>query len=118
MSTTTQKPAEKTEKAAETPEARAEREWIALVEKATSEDSAASRQIKRAIALERDISKLRKSVNDNRDYLRLMDRNDELNEDQSEFLDTFYPEKEKGERRSPAEVEATRKAREVARKAA
>lgn len=116
MATTTSQPTAKADdKAAEKA---AEKAWAELVKRATAEDSPASRQIKRAMKLEKEISALRKSVNDNRDYLRLMDRNEELTEDQSEFLDTFYPEKEKGERRSAEEVEATRKAREAARKAA
>jgi hypothetical protein len=95
---------------------KAEQEWADLVERATEGDSPASRQIKRALRLEREISTLRKNVNDNRDYLRLMDRNEELTEDQAEFLDTFYPEKEKGSTRDAAEIEATRRAREFARK--
>lgn len=95
---------------------KAEREWLELVKRATDGDSPATRQIERALRLEREISALRQSVNDNRDYLRLMDRNEELNDDQSEFLDVWYPEKEKGERRPPEEVEATRRAKALARK--
>lgn len=95
---------------------KAEREWLELVERATDGDNTGSRQIKRALRLEREISALRQSVNDNRDYLRMMDRNEELNDDQSEFLDTWYPEKEKGERRPQDEVEATRRAKALARK--
>ena len=94
----------------------AERDWAALVARATDEDSSAARQIRRAIELERESASIRKRVNDNRDYLRLMDRNDELNDDQAEFLETFYPEKEKGSVRPADEVEATRRAREAARK--
>lgn len=104
----------------ETAEDRAKREaeeaWKTLVREATKGDTPGSRQVKRAIRLEAQISKLREQVNDNRDYLRLMDRNEELSEAQAEFVDTFYPEKEKGERRPPEEVEATRRARAFARK--
>lgn len=95
---------------------RAKQEWLQLVEDATKGDTPASRQIRRALRLEQELSKLRQSVNDNRDYLRLMDRNEELDEDQSEFLEVWYPEKEKGERRPPEEVEATRRAKSLARK--
>jgi hypothetical protein len=94
----------------------AEQEWAELVASASEGDTPAARQIKRALKLEKEISALRKRVNDNRDYLRLMHRNDELTDDQVEFVEVFYPEKEKGERRSAEEVEATRRAREAARK--
>lgn len=90
--------------------------WNELVARATEGDTPAARQIKRAIRLEKEISAVRQQVNDNREYLRLMDKNEELTEDQATFLDTFYPEKEKGERRLPEDVEATRRAREAARK--
>lgn len=80
------------------------------------DDTAAGRQIARAIELERQLDELRVKVGKNRDYLRLMDANEELSDDQSEWLDTYYPEKEKGARRSTDEIEATRKAREQSRK--
>ena len=105
------------EKAAEKAAAEAaEREWNELVAKATAGDSAGGRQIERAMQLERDRASLLKRIDDNRKYLRLMDRNEELTTEQTEWLDRFYPEKEKGERRSKEEVEATRRAREAARK--
>lgn len=94
----------------------AEKEWAELVAKATSGDTTGSRQVARAIQLEAQVAELREKVNDNRTYLRMMDKNDELTEDQSEFLEVFYPEKEKGERRPDSEVEATRIARALARK--
>jgi len=90
--------------------------WTALVDRATSGGSSAAKQITRAISLEQERADVMKRIADNRDYLRLMDRNEELDEDQAEFLDTFYPEKERGERRSKEDIEATRKARESARK--
>ena len=91
-------------------------EWAALVDAATEEDSSASRQIKRAITLEADRASIMREVSDNREYLRLMHRNKELNEDQVEFVETFYPEKERGSRRDKTDIEATRRAREAARK--
>lgn len=107
-------------KVEESAEAKAKREadeaWTALVARATEGDTPGARQVARAIRLEQQISKLREQVNDNRDYLRLMDRNEELSEAQAEFADTFYPEKEKGQVRPPEEVEATRRARAAARK--
>jgi hypothetical protein len=90
--------------------------WRELVDRATAGDTPADRQIRRAVELEADRAKLMKRISDNREYLRLMDKNDELSEDQADFLDTFYPEKERGERRSKEDIEATRKAREAARK--
>lgn len=103
-------------KAAKAAQEKAEKEWAELVAKATDGDTTGARQVQRAIELEAQISSLREKVNDNRTYLRMMDKNDELTEDQSEFVEVFYPEKEKGERRPPAEVEATRIARAAARK--
>ena len=114
MSTTKQTDAEA--KAAKAAQEKAEKDWAELVTRATTGDTTGARQVQRAIELEAQISTLREKVNDNRVYLRMMDKNDELNEDQSEFVDTFYPEKEKGERRPAEEVEATRIARAAARK--
>ena len=96
--------------------AEAEAAWQALVERATSGNSSAAKQITRALSLEKERAELMRRISDNRDYLRLMDRNEELDDDQADFLDTFYPEKERGERRSKEAIEATRKAREAARK--
>lgn len=91
-------------------------EWSDLVKEATSGDSPGARQVKRAMRLEGEVAKIRKQVDDNRKYLRLMDANEELSEAQADFLDVFYPEKEKGERRTTDQVEATRLARQAARK--
>lgn len=102
------------EKAAQ---AEAAKQWAELVARATgSSETPAERQVVRAVKLEVQRAELMKKIADNRDYLRLMDRNEELSEDQAEFLDTFYPEKERGERRSKEDIEATRRAREAARK--
>lgn len=104
----------------ESAEERAQREfdehWADVVAEATEGDSPGARQVRRAIDLEAQISKLREKVNDNRTYLRLMDRNDELSEAQAEFTDVFYAEKERGERKTKEEALATRRARESARK--
>lgn len=76
----------------------------------------ADRQIARAKGLERERADLMERIGKNRDYLRLMDANEELTADQAEWLDAFYPVKEKGEQRTKEEIEATRKAKEDARK--
>lgn len=78
--------------------------------------TSAERQIERAKDLERQRFELMKAIGKNREYLRLMDANDELSEDEGAWLDTFYPNKERGEQRSAGEVEATRLAKEAARK--
>lgn len=80
------------------------------------DQTAAERQIDRAKDLERQRGALMELIAANRDYLRLMDKNDELTEEQGDWLDVFYPTKEKGEQRTKDEVEATRKAKEEARK--
>lgn len=103
----------------ETAEQKAEREfaehWAEVVAAATEGDSPGARQVRRAVELERQISSVREKVNDNRTYLRLMDRNEELNEAQAEFVDVFYPDKEKGERKPKEETQATRRAKLAAR---
>lgn len=93
----------------------AEQEWLELVRRATEGDTPGARQVLRAIELERQISELRQKVNDNRTYLRLMDRNGELTDDQGTFTDVFYAEKERGERRTEEEAAATTRARKLAR---
>lgn len=83
---------------------------------AAAPQTSAEKQIARANALERDRSELMKKIGSNREYLRLMADNDELTEAQEDWLDAFYPQKEKGERRSEEDIERTRKAKEAARK--
>lgn len=81
-----------------------------------TQDSPAERQIARAKSLEKDRAELQKKIDANRRYLRLMEQNDELTTAQADWLDDFYPVKEKGERRSRDDIERTRKAKEDARK--
>lgn len=78
-------------------------------------ETAADRQIARAKDLEKERFELSKRITANRDYLRLMDQNEELSSEQGVWLDTFYPLKEKGERRSKEDIDATRKAKLEAR---
>lgn len=78
--------------------------------------SAGARQIERAKQLEKERGVLQGKIAKNREYLRLMADNDELSAAEKKFVEVFYPEKEKGERRSDEEIEATKKAREAARK--
>jgi len=97
----------------------AEQEWRDLINAATGATGkfeAASDQIKRAIELELALAAARKDVNDNREYLRLMSRNKAVNEDQQEFLDVWYPSKERGDRRDREDIEATRKLKLVVHK--
>lgn len=82
----------------------------------TGGDDMPSRQITRALDLERQRAELGEKITANRDMLRLLDKAGELSDDQGNWLDVFYPEKEKGTNRSKDEIEATRKAKEAARK--
>jgi hypothetical protein len=82
---------------------------------AVSQDMVA-RQIARAEELETDRGDLMEEIAANRDFLRLMDKNKELSDAQGRWLDTFYPLKEKGEKRSEDDIEATRKLKESTRK--
>lgn len=79
------------------------------------ERSSAQKQILRAQSLERDRSDVMKRIAANREYLRLMEENEELEDDEADWLDDFYPQKEKGAQRSEDEVERTRKAKAAAR---
>jgi hypothetical protein len=78
-------------------------------------ETSAQKQIRRAKELEGQRAKLSKSIAANREYLRLMDANDELDEEQADWLEDFYPQKEKGDRRSEEEIERTRKVKAEAR---
>jgi len=75
----------------------------------------AERQFLRAHALEADRADVMKKIASNREYLRLMADNDELSGDIADWLEDFYPQKEKGERRSDDEIERTRRAKAAAR---
>lgn len=78
----------------------------------------AQRQIARAKALELDRYELAERVTANREYLRLMDKNEALTEDEGAWLDDFYPEKSGDAKRSKEQIEATKKLKEAARKEA
>ena len=88
-----------------------------VFDEALIDDTAAGRQIGRAMKLERERSELQARIASNRDYLRLMDKNEELSNDQGAWLDAFYPQKEKGTRRDKDDVERTRLIKAAARKA-
>lgn len=92
------------------------REWDELVERVTTGDGRAAHTIRLALELENDRADVLEQISDNRVYLRLQKKNRELNEDEVEFLETFYPEKERGARRDKSDIDATRKARLAARK--
>lgn len=77
--------------------------------------SSAQKQIVRAVLLERERSSTMKKIAANREYLRLMEENEELEDDEADWLDDFYPQKEKGQQRSEDEIERTRKAKAAAR---
>jgi hypothetical protein len=81
----------------------------------TADRSSAQKQIARALRLEQERSETMKKIAANREYLRLMEENEELEDDEADWLDDFYPQKEKGQQRSEDEIERTRKAKAVAR---
>lgn len=72
--------------------------------------------IDQAKTLEKERGTLMERIGANRGLLRSLHKVGALNETQRKFVETFYPEKEKGSTRSDDEIEATRKAREAARK--
>ena len=75
------------------------------------------RQVARAMSLEGQRGTIMKQINANREYLRLMEENGELDDDDeaAAWLDDFYPLKEKGQTRSEDEIERTRKVKAAAR---
>lgn len=81
----------------------------------TEKRSSAQKQILRAVRLEGERADVLKRVAANREYLRLMDENEELEDDEADWLEDFYPSKEKGAQRSNDEIERTRKVRAAAR---
>ena len=72
--------------------------------------------IEQAKKLENERGKLMERIGANRNFLRNLHKMGALDAEQRRFVTTFYPEKEKGTARSKESVEATRKARESARK--
>jgi uncharacterized protein YegJ (DUF2314 family) len=86
------------------------------IEKVAADDrTSAQKQIARALRLERERSEAMKKIAANREYLRLMEENEELDGDEADWLDDFYPQKERGQSRSDDEIERTRKAKAAAR---
>lgn len=77
--------------------------------------TSAQKQVARARTLERERADVMKRISANREYLRLMEENEELTDDEGDWLDDFYPQKEKGQSRSDDEIERTRKAKAAAR---
>lgn len=73
------------------------------------------RAITLAKKLEQERAALMDRIGKNRAYLRLKDANGELSDKDGQWLDTFYPLKEKGERRSKEDIVATREAKKAAR---
>lgn len=79
------------------------------------ERTTGQKQIARALALESERGAIMKKIAANRTYLRLMEENEELTDAEADWLDDFYPQKEKGQQRSEDEIERTRKAKAAAR---
>lgn len=72
--------------------------------------------IEQAKKLEKERGEIMERIGANRAFLRNLHKMGGLDASQRKFVQTFYPEKEKGSTRSEDEIEATRKAREAARK--
>lgn len=79
------------------------------------ERTSGEKQIHRASVLEAERAEVMKRIAANREYLRLMEENEELEDDEADWLADFYPEKEKGQQRSEDEIERTRKVKAAAR---
>jgi hypothetical protein len=72
------------------------------------------RQFLRAISLEGQKASIMRQINANRGLLRTLDDTDELTADLSDWLDEFYPTKEKDAKRDADEVKQTRLNHEAA----
>lgn len=79
-------------------------------------DPSVAEAIREARSLERQRGELLGRIADNRDFLRLMDRREKLTEEQGEWLDAFYPLKEKDSQRTAEEIKRTKELRAAARK--
>jgi hypothetical protein len=84
----------------------------------TEVGSVGARQIERAKRLEAERARIMKAIGANREFLRGLALNEELTPEQEDWVEDFYPTKEKGERRSAEEIERTKLAKAEARKAA
>lgn len=71
-----------------------------------------------AVKLEQQSATLQKQISANRSQLRNLVAMGACTAEQRRWVQVFYPEKQRGERRSAEDVEATRKARLAARKQA
>jgi len=71
-------------------------------------------QIRRAIELEANLVEARKARNDNRDLLRLLARNESLNEDQIDFVEIWAAQKTRGGSRSQESQQQTKRLKELA----
>lgn len=74
-------------------------------------------QFMRAVALEKRKSDLLKEINANREFLRIMSKSEALDVELSDWLEVFYPTKEKDSKRDRDEVTETRKNHEAAARA-
>lgn len=82
---------------------------------AKAEQTMVGRQIERAKTLERERSEKLAEIATNREFLRLLAKSGEMSDSEQDWLEDFYPEKEKGESRTEEEQQATRDAKEAAR---
>lgn len=92
-------------------------EYQDLIAAATGDDAdhaEGTRQVKRAIQLYREMVAARTNLNGCRDLLRSLRKNEGLNQDQEEFVDVFFPDKERGTSRSQDEINASKKLHDVA----
>lgn len=71
-------------------------------------------QFLRAVTLEGRKAALQREINANRQFLRIMKDTDTLSDDLAEWLEVFYPTKEKDAQRSKDEVTDTRQNHEAA----
>jgi hypothetical protein len=74
--------------------------------------------IRQALRLEREKAELLAKVNANRNLLRSLNNVGALSEQERDFVETFYPIKEKGARANEDQIARTRELRARARKGA
>lgn len=71
-------------------------------------------EINAAVALLKQQRDIQKQIGENRDTLRLLDKREKLSEPQGEWLDSFYTQKAKGERKTAEETAKTKAVRAIA----
>lgn len=102
--------------AADEPKTRTEQLFVQIDAMPEDDREVGERQFLRAVKLEGEKASIMRQINANRGLLRTLDETEELSDDLSDWLEDFYPTKEKDAKRDAEEVKNTRLNHEAAAK--